>query len=266
MTAAGDDLADVVRDAALVLPSAQVHKLAAAISTFDAPGPDARATVTSAVPTAVARARARRILDTWHTTPAVTGAALATALRAATDAVDQVRATQAIEVVWTGPATHEVPVRLTPEVLAEVINSAKGSLILVSFAAYKVTEVNDALAAAAGRGVDIRLVLETSEADGGSLKGPGAAAAFTDLAGMVTLYEWPAGKRPPLPGGKHGSMHAKAALADEHTALVTSGNLTAYAMAANMELGLLVRGGPVPRRLARHFRQLMVDGILTHLT
>lgn len=265
MTAAGDALAEAVRDAALVLPVAQVHKLAAAACPFDGPGPAARAAATSAVPTPVARAHARRVLDSWDKTPGVTGPALAAALRAAADAVDRVRASQAVEVVWTGPATPEVPVRLTPEVLAEVIATARGSLILVSFAAYKVAEVNAALADAAARGVDVRLVLETGEADGGNLKGPGAPAAFAELAGKVTLYEWPLSQRPPLPGGKHGSMHAKAALADEHTALVTSGNLTAYAMTANMELGLLIRGGPVPRRLARHFRQLMMDGVLTPL-
>ncbi len=61
-------------------------------------------------------------------------------------------------------------------------------------------------------------------------------------------------------------MHAKAAIADEHTALVTSGNLTGHALTANMELGVLVRGGPVPRRLARHFRQLMMDGVLVAVT
>jgi hypothetical protein len=33
-------------------------------------------------------------------------------------------------------------------------------------------------------------------------------------------------------------------------------------MNENMELGLLVRGGPVPRRLAAHFTQLMTDRVL----
>lgn len=50
------------------------------------------------------------------------------------------------------------------------------SPILVSFAVYKVGDVNEALAAA-GRGVDVRLVVETSEDDGGALKGLGAACS-----------------------------------------------------------------------------------------
>ncbi len=36
-------------------------------------------------------------------------------------------------------------------------------------------------------------------------------------------------------------------------------------MHENMELGLLVHGGPVPRRLAAHFAHLMARGDLEHL-
>ena len=55
----------------------------------------------------------------------------------------------------------------------------------------------------------------------------------------------------------------KAAIADEHAALVTSANLTGAALDENMELGLLVRGGAVPRRLSRHFMTLIDEGVLT---
>jgi phosphatidylserine/phosphatidylglycerophosphate/cardiolipin synthase-like enzyme len=205
------------------------------------------------------------VVDAWEAAPDVTGAGLALALRAAADAVSQLRASQSIDVVWTGPATPEVPVRRTHEVLLEVIGSASSSLILVSFAAYKVAEVNEAIREAAARDVDVRLVLETSVEEGGTLKGAGAAKAFSDLEGVVAIYEWPGSKREPVPGGGRGAMHAKAALADEHTALVTSGNLTGYALTANMELGVLVRGGALPRRLARHYRQLMMDGVLVEV-
>jgi len=258
MTTGAQALSDAVRDAAMALPAGHVHQLAAVLACHSAPGPGVRASVTAAVPTPGFRDHARRVVDAWEASPDVTGTGLALALRAAADAVSQLRASQSIDVVWTGPATPEVPVRLTHEVLLEVIGSASSSLILVSFAAYKVAEVNEAIREAAARDVDVRLVLETSVEEGGTLKGTGAAKAFSELAGTVSFYEWPASKRE----GGLGSMHAKAALADEHTALVTSGNLTGYALQANMELGVLVRGGPLPRRLTRHFRQLMMDSVL----
>jgi hypothetical protein len=42
----------------------------------------------------------------------------------------------------------------------------------------------------------------------------------------------------------------KAALADEHTTFGTSANLTGSVLDVNIEFGLLVRGGPTPRRIA----------------
>jgi len=134
---------------------------------------------------------------------------------------------------------------------------------VVSFAAYKVPDLAAALAAAAAKGVDVRMVLETADGSGGRLRFD-AAAAFKGLTGLVRFYEWPAELRS-APGGPPGSMHAKGAFADEEIALVTSANLTGSAIESNMELGLLVRGGPVPRRLARHFRALMADGILAEV-
>lgn len=81
------------------------------------------------------------------------------------------------------------------------------------------------------------------------------AAAY--MVGQARFYVWPAEQRPP--GGK---LHVKAAIADEYAALVTSANLTGAALNENMELGLLVRGGSVPRRLSRHFMGLIDDEVL----
>lgn len=259
--AATDGLLACVRDAALNLPAAHTRKLAAAVAPALSPSPAVRSAAMRAVPAPAYRDAARRVLDAWAAAPDVAGGALAFALRAAADAAAQLRASQAIDVVWTGPASPEVPVRLTSEVLIQVIDSAQSSLIVVSFAAYKVAEIVDALARAVHRHVDVRLVLETGEDEGGPLK-VAAAKAFAALGKAVDLFVWPADERPQLPNGGLVSMHAKAAVADEHTALVGSANLTGLAIASNMELGLLITGGPVPRRLARHFRALMANGVL----
>ncbi len=165
-----------------------------------------------------------------------------------------------VEPVWTGPATAEMSVRLSRAALLEVIGLAQHRLILVSYAAYKVGDLVDALMAAHGRGVDIRFVLETADDSGGALSFD-AADAFKALAGQAKFYVWPASKRPP-----NGKLHVKAAIADERAALVTSANLTGAALAENMELGLLVRGGSVPRRLSKHFMSLIDDDTLRETT
>jgi len=262
-----DALSVAVRDVALKLPVAHVRRLADAIHRHEGPTPAVRVAASAAVPTPTLRAQARRLIDAWEAAPgATTGAGLAIALCAAADAVDQIRAAQLIDIVWTGPATPEVPVRLTREVLLEIIGSASRSLLLVSFAAYPVPDVSAAIVEAARRDVDVRFVLETGEAEGGALRGASAAFAFRDLASLAIFYEWPTDQRDPLPAGRRAAMHVKGAIADEHSALITSANFTGLAIESNMELGLLLRGGPVPRRLARHFRQLMVDGVLREAT
>jgi phosphatidylserine/phosphatidylglycerophosphate/cardiolipin synthase-like enzyme len=130
----------------------------------------------------------------------------------------------------------------------------------VSYAAYKVPDLVDALQVACNRGVDLRFVLETADASKGALSFD-ASAAFEALADQARFYVWPPDQRPS--GGK---LHVKAAVADEYAALVTSANLTGAALDENMELGLLVRGGGVPRRLSQHFMSLIDDGVLREAT
>ena len=81
----------------------------------------------------------------------------------------------------------------------------------MSYAAYKVPDIVRALADAASRGVDVRLVLESAAGSGGRLMHD-AAGAFRELAGRVRFYEWPFDHRL-SEGGLDGTMHAKAAIA-----------------------------------------------------
>jgi cardiolipin synthase len=251
------DLAQAISRAARELPAGQALRLADEAARCPGAAEAVRANLHYLVPTAAFERVTRRLVEAWQDT---SGQAVALGLRAAVRAVEATRADQTIDIVWTGPQTPEVPVRLTRAVLVDVIRSAAERLVIVSFAAYKVALVVDELAAAADRGIDVRLILETSEASGGRLD-VDAANAFTSLGAAVSFWVWPTDLRPALPAGT-AALHAKAAIADDHTALVTSANLTGHGMNENMELGLLVRGGAVPRRLAAHFAQLMTDRVL----
>jgi cardiolipin synthase len=227
-----------IRNGALAMAAPQARRLAEVVARHETPTAHARGEGLAVAPE-----------------PSVHGALVAAALCGAVDTAEAVRATQALDIVWTGPSSAEVPVRLTREVLLEVIGGSTSSLIIVSYAAYKVPDIVGALAEAASRGVDVRLVLESAAGSGGRLS-LDAAGAFRELAGSVRFYEWSADRRT-SDGGLKGAMHAKAAIADEQVAFVTSANLTGSAIEANMELGLLVRGGTVPRRLSRHFGALI---------
>jgi phosphatidylserine/phosphatidylglycerophosphate/cardiolipin synthase-like enzyme len=256
-----DPLALAIRRAATELPTNQLHKLADAVAGYEAPTALARHAAVNTVPTAVFRHHAAALCAAWGVGEGeLSGRSVALAVRAAADAVADTRGEQQVSVVWTGPASYEVPVRATSAVLTDVIAEAKRSLIVVSFAAYKVANVVEALRAAAERNVTVRLVLESVADSQGKLTHD-AKLAFDALPEGVEFYVWPAERRVTKTGG-HASMHAKCAVADRRIAFVTSANLTGAAMTENMELGLVVHGGDVPRRIAAHFNALITSGDL----
>jgi phosphatidylserine/phosphatidylglycerophosphate/cardiolipin synthase-like enzyme len=259
--AADSALAAAIQAAVIALPAAHALGLAAALDKQPAPGPAARRAAFDVVASSRYRQHATAVLGAWALEhPSLPGTAVALAIRTAQRTAAHLRSLVDIDIAWTGPASFLVPVRRTREVLFEVIDAARATLILVSFAAYNVPDVNDRLRAAADRGVDIRLVLETKEDSQGALS-VDAALAFGALQGAAAFYVWPAEERPDVAGGK-ASMHAKAALADDEIAFVTSANLTGRAQTDNIELGVVVRGGPVPQRLGAHFRTLMTNEVL----
>jgi phosphatidylserine/phosphatidylglycerophosphate/cardiolipin synthase-like enzyme len=205
------------------------------------------------------------LLATWQAqSPTVAPATVALALQAAATAVSRQRRAQTIELVWTGPASRQ-PLRRTAQVLQSVIDEAQRELLIVSFAVYDIPEIGAALLRAAERGVTIRLVIESPQASAGKVAYDGLAAFGPQVASHAEVYGWPIEQRPRDDEGRHGSLHAKCAVADRQLLLISSANLTHYALTLNMELGLLIRGGPQPREVDRHFQALIDRGALSLL-
>ncbi|MBB4931107.1 hypothetical protein F4561_001927 [Lipingzhangella halophila] len=165
-----------------------------------------------------------------------------------------------VETVWSGPASHAVPVRATSQALLEVIDDAARELVLMTYSARPHDRIREALAAAAARGVRVDVVVETLQGAGGAISGAEPAAAFAGLGG-VELWHWPVGQR----AREKGKAHAKLAAADRRVLLVSSANLTQSGVADNIEAGLLVRGGEAPRRIAEHVAELRTRGVLVPL-
>jgi len=165
-----------------------------------------------------------------------------------------------VESVWSGPASHRVPVRATAAVLTDLINKARHELLLMTYSAKPHQPLTDALTAAVDRGVAVSVVVETLQGAGSALSGEEPYVAFTAVAGLE-LWHWPTARRTD-PGAK---MHAKLAVADRHTLLVTSANLTQSGVGKNIEAGLLVRGGAAAQRGAEHVDALRASGELVRL-
>ena len=193
----------------------------------------------------------------WRSSP-VSGDVLAGALRGAAATVADLRRRESAELVWTGPTTSAVPVRQTDTVLVQLLGEAVREILLVSFVAHAVPSVVDALNAAAQRGVEITVVLERSVAMGGRVSGD-SVERIRRAVPSARPYVWAA---EPDASGFRGAIHAKCAVIDAVSCLVTSANLTSAALERNMELGVLLRGGRLPRRLAEHFRALIERRVL----
>jgi len=202
----------------------------------------------------------RRLERAWLNNKDTLPQDVASALRGASAAAVLRENRGAVEMVWTGPATGQVPVRHTEQVLCEVINAAKRRLFLVSFIAYEVDSIIRALRGAIGRQVQIDVLLESSREYGGKVD-HNSVEAMKKVLPSINTYVWSPEKKS-LPGQLSGSVHAKCAVADGELAFITSANLTSAAMERNMELGVLVRGGTLPFELYRHLEALISTKII----
>ncbi len=197
--------------------------------------------------------------------PGVSTASMGLALLTAVSTASYFRQRQQLELVWTGPDSHVIPLRRTDQTLLQLIHEAKESLHIVSFAVYKAENITQALIAAMDRGVSVSIYLETPSASEGKMSFDTVRALGNAVTERVRLYVWPKGKRPLTEDGKFGSLHAKIGLADGRALLVSSANLTGYAMTLNMEMGMLVRGGSKPQEVERHLLNLVDQGVFERI-
>lgn len=221
----------------------------------------------SAVATPVLRHRIETLIMAWQAyAPEMDGAAIALALLTARETMLAQRTTQMIDLVWTGPDSRVIPLRRTDQALLQLINRAEQQLLIVSFAVYQIPSIVQALGQAAQRGVRITICIESPDASEGKIAYDTMRAFGDTLRQTAQFYVWPPDKRLQSSDGKHGSLHAKVAVADHQTLFISSANLTAYAMNLNMEMGILIQGGELPGQVAQHFETLMANKIFAPIT
>ena len=259
-----DALTSTITELASALTPEAADRVAAAVIAAGAPGFGVRAALQRALPTGKTRELALTIAEQWEADPAThTGAGIAMALVAATRASETVRASHQAELVWTGPPSAQFEARRTDIALHEVVRGARDNLILMSYASYTLPILTEALTNRLQQGLTLWFLLETTTDSDGKFKTDGKTF-FEQLSdhGDVRFFRWPLAQRPTR-GHMVAAMHAKAAIADDHTMLITSANLTDAAMTMNMELGLLITGGPLPVRVRAHFHDMIKREVIT---
>ncbi len=125
--------------------------------------------------------------------------------------------------------------------------------------------LREALVRAARRGVQINVVVETPNRIEGQGEYDTLQALGADVGACAAVYYWPEEKRAVAEGGKVGILHVKCAVADGRCLFLSSANLTEYAFSINMELGMLVTGGPLPAQVEAQFDALIGNGVLVRV-
>lgn len=243
-------LSDALVDVAGALSKKHADILAVTYSRLGGYSAEAASRAELSVP-APHRPLVAKVNSIWKIHPELPGLALSTgleAVRSSSALADRMKAT----LVVTGPDSIATPVRLTSQVVVDLIKRAKNRILIVSFAAYKIEAVVDALHEAVTRGVIVDLILESSE----NLTGGGGASAYSSF----NIYNWPIAERIPVTA----KLHAKAIVVDGERALLTSANLTNAAFDSNVEIGILCEGGDIAVQVQNHFQGLIQAKVFRH--
>lgn len=243
-----EKLLDAVAAVVCLVSPEKVQAIASRIRRTDAVKADGA--LSGAVSTPVAAEVMDQLIDAWRST-SVSAEELASMLLAAGHVFTKATNKQSTELVWTGPTTPVVPARRTEQALLQVINAAEQTLFITSFVAYDVSTIVEALNAASDRGVVISMLLELSKDQGGSITFD-TIDKMRALVPAARLYAW----RDKADAFSDGRVHAKVAVADDGMCFITSANLTGHAMEKNMEAGVLISGGHIPKLLDDHLRSL----------
>lgn len=205
--------------------------------------------------------RVERMRLSWLSQPTVTASEVSAAFRGAAEVTKLMDGKGAVELVWTGPKTGLIPTRRTEQVILEVIESARDDVFLVSYVFYKASRITDAMNTAITRGTTVKLLLESSTAHGGAVKGDSVKAMAKAVPGAM-IYVWDQRAQGADGRAASGAVHAKCVVADGALAFLTSANLTSAALERNMELGVLIRGGTIPAYLAQHLEALISTEVI----
>lgn len=207
----------------------------------------------------------RSLQETWTFMGVdISSQALAFALRTGVASVQVYREQVPItQVVWTGPKVEGSFLRATREVVREILHSAQKELLVVGYwiAARDdgegiIEEIITSLADAVTRHVDVNVIVDERMRSDGRDNRHVLASAWPSGISFPKILTWHL-----PPSDQYLKLHAKVLVADHYDALVTSANLTSYAMDHNMEMGVRIVGHPADT-IVKHFNLLEGIGIL----
>lgn len=199
----------------------------------------------------------------------ITGSAIALALDVATRTAER---TDRADLVWSGPEVPGLHARDTRRVYEELVGSALHSIWVSTYAYYDGPQAFKTLANRMDEipGMHVTMLLNIQRKHGDVTAADDLVLRFAD---RFWKKDWPGSRQPGVfydprslqPEASGGILHAKAVLADDEAAFVTSANLTEAAFDRNIEIGVLSRDHALAASLAMHFQALIDQSLLLPL-
>ena len=196
----------------------------------------------------------------------VSGPSVALALDAAAHTAARI---ERPDLVWSGPEVPGLPARDTRRVYEELVGSARHSIWVSTYAYYDGQRAFRTLADRLDDtdGLQVRILLNIQRKLGDTSASDELIVRFAE---RFWGTDWPGARQPDVfydprslgPRGAEGVLHAKAVVADEESAFVTSANLTEAAFDRNIEVGVLSRDRALASSLVRHFQVLIDQSLL----
>ena len=201
------------------------------------------------------------LIEIWQNhSPTIPAQAIALALQTASHTHQTLQKRYEVQPVWTIPQVGGQWIRQTEQVILEIISQAQAELLLISFAVYRIPQVVQALIQALERQVKVTLIVELPDTQ---------KIAFgifqslpLSLLERLEIFYWPLACRPQDSQGHYGSLHIKGVIRDRHHVLITSANLTDYALNLNLELGLMTQQPHLARKIYDQLEILIDHNIL----
>lgn len=182
-------------------------------------------------------------------------------------------ASDAVDLVWSGPEAPGTASRDTAAVLGELFASAENEVLLAGYAVYHGRELFRSLAARMEQRpeLSVRMFLDVRRHRTDTTR---TADILKRFAADFLRRDWSGPRLPEIyydpraletTPEKRAALHAKCAIIDRRVTLVTSANFTPAAQTRNIEVGTLIRSPRFSTHLAGHFDALIACSALLRL-
>ena len=179
--------------------------------------------------------------------------------------MNQEKKDEKIELVWSGPGLSNIPIRLTEQVILDLIKNAKESLFIASFAVYKARNVMNEMEKAIDKGVKLTFLLETPESSHHKININPIDVIPKKIIQNSKILIWTYNNRKIDGDDQIGTLHGKFIIQDDQRAFISSANLTESAFERNIELGVLIKERNLVKLLRSHIAELIKENVFSYL-